>query len=441
MKFKLTRRQDAFVRAESFEVLFGGAAGGGKSYAQVYDAVRFASMFPGSRQLILRRTMPELQRTLINTLLKTYPRQWLLYSSTHRTCVFPNASMIQFGFCRHKNDVYQYQSAEYDVIRFDELTHFPEEAYIYLISRIRGANNFPKQIKSATNPGGIGHEWVKRRFIDIGAPDREHGFQTGNRIFLPARVEDNLFLMASDPGYKKRLENLGESEKRALLYGDWELAEGRYFSEWNRALHVVAPFEIPEHWQRFFSMDYGLDMLAAYWIAMDEKGYAYVYRELYEPGHIVSEAARRVLEEDDGLACMYFAPPDLWNRRQDSGRSVAEAFLEYGLTLTKAPAARVAGWLSVKEWLKPHMDEKGKKTAGLRFFENCIHIIRCLPALNHSPAQPGDCARDPHELTHGPDAIRYFAAAHPFGPPTLFSALPAGEHEDSPLNQLMDYRG
>ena len=441
MNFEVTKKQKEFIDAWSFEVLFGGAAGGGKSYAQVYDAVRFAWACPGSRQLILRRTMPELEATLIPLLLTHYPREWYQYSATLRTCVFQNASTIQFGYCRRKNDVYRYQSAEYDVIRFDELTHFAEEAYVYLISRVRGANDFPKQIKSATNPGGVGHEWVKRRFIDVGPPDCEHCLKTGSRIFLPARVEDNLFLMVRDPGYKTRLENLGESEKRALLYGDWDIAEGRYFSEWDRALHVGAPFEIPAHWQRFFTMDYGLDMLAAYWIAIDESGGATVYRELYEPGQIISEAARRILEMDDGLTCAYLAPPDLWNRRQDSGRSVAETFLEYGLALTKAPAARIPGWLALKEWLKPRLNHDGKPAAGLRFFENCVNAIRCLPALCHDPAKPGDCAREPHELTHAPDAIRYFAATHPRPFQTISAILPAEERDDGQLDQLIHYSG
>ena len=176
MKYKLTRRQTDFVRAQSFEVLFGGAAGGGKSFAQMFDAVLFSYRFARSCQLILRKTIPELEKTLIRTLLEKYPLQWYSYNVAKKVCTFVNGSIIEFGYCGRENDIYRYQSAEYDVIRFDELTHFSEHSYRYLISRVRGTSGYPKQLKSSTNPGGMGHEWVKQRFIDIGAPDTEHSF-------------------------------------------------------------------------------------------------------------------------------------------------------------------------------------------------------------------------------------------------------------------------
>ena len=411
MRFRLAPRQIDFVNAESFEVLFGGAAGGGKSFAQIFDAVYFAYRFARSSQLILRKTMPELERTLIRTLLGTYPMQWYKYNSTDRKCFFENGSIVEFGYCGKENDVYRYQSAEYDVIRFDELTHFSEHMYTYLISRVRGTNGYPKQLKSSTNPGGVGHGWVKERFIDIGAPDTEHSFPGGTRMFLPATVEDNLFLMNRDPAYKTRLLNLGERERRALLLGDWNIADGRYFDEWNRDIHVIKPFTIPDCWPRWFAMDYGLDMLAGYWIATDSEGRAYVYRELYEANHIISSAAKRIIELTDESICGYIAPPDLWNRRQDTGRCAAEIFLDSGIALTKAPAARVSGWLEMKERLKPQIDSSGNLSAKLVFFDTCINAIRCVPALIRDIGNPNDCATQPHEVTHAPDAIRYFVAS------------------------------
>lgn len=411
MEFELTSRQNAFIRANSFEVLFGGAAGGGKSYAQLLDAVYFAYRFPQSKQLILRKTIPELEATLIQTLLSNYPLQWYSYNSTRRRCMFKNGSLIQFGYCRTQNDVYRYQSAEYDIIRFDELTHFTEHTYTYLISRVRGTNGYPKQLKSSTNPGGVGHEWVKRRFVNIGPPDAECEFAAGTRIFLPALVDDNIFLTRKDPNYKKRLENLEESEKRALLHGEWNISDGRYFDEWNRNIHVIKPFEIPEHWRRYFTMDYGLDMLAGYWIAIDGEKRAYVYRELYESNHIISDAAKRILELTFETVCDFIAPPDLWNRRQDSGRSAADSFLDEGIALTKASAARVAGWLELKEWLKPKPDITGELSPRLIFFDTCTNVIRCIPAITRDKRNPNDCAATPHECTHAPDAIRYFVSS------------------------------
>lgn len=426
MELELTPRQWAFVNAKADEVLFGGAAGGGKSYGQLADALLFALQYPGSRQLLLRRTYPELEKSLVRGMLELYPRSLFSYKKSEHTGKFCNGSIIDLGYCDHENDVYKYQSAEYDVIRFDELTHFTEQMYVYLISRLRGANGYPKQVKSSTNPGGLGHGWVKARFVDIGEPDKEYAFTAGSRIFLPAGVRDNRFLMIKDPDYVRRLENLSEQDKRALLYGDWDLFEGQFFDLWRREQHVISPFPVEESWRKYFVMDYGLDMLAAYLVAVDERGDAYVYKELYEgkdnggAGHIVSSAAERIKEFTRGerIHC-YLAPPDLWSRQKDSGKSMAALFGEAGVRLTKAPNARVPGWMQLKEWLRPVLREEGQVRPRLRIFSTCVNLIRTLPALLCDPKDPGDCMRVPHELTHGPDALRYFAASSP--------KLPAGE--------------
>lgn len=408
-RLQLTRRQLAFLRAGADEVLFGGAAGGGKSYAQILDALVYALQYPGSRQLILRRTMPELERTLVRAALAVYPRSVYRYSKSDRIGAFANGSTVEFGYCDRDADVYRYQSAEYDVIRFDELTHFTEAMYLYLLSRLRGVNGYPKQVKSTSNPGNVGHAWVKRRFIDAGPPDTLLALEGGTRQFLPARVTDNVFLMLRDPGYLRRLANLGEEERRRLLDGDWDLRAGQYFGEWRRALHVCAPFPVPAHWTRVFAMDYGLDMLAGYWFALDpDSGRAFAYREAYAPELIISQAARHIRERTGAgeRVSLWLAPPDLWNRRQDSGRSAADIFAENGIPLTRASAARVPGWYALKELLAPRADGR----PGLVFFDVCAHAIRCLPALLRDAIDPNDCAVRPHEITHAPDAIRYFAA-------------------------------
>ena len=299
MELTITPKQRDFLEADADEVLFGGAAGGGKSYGQLVDALLYALRYPGSKQLILRRTFPDLERSLILTSLELYPKEAASYNSSVHRWTFQNGSRIEFGYCDKEKDVYRYQGAEYDTIRFDELTHFTESMYLYLISRLRGANSYPKQIKSSTNPGGVGHAWVKARFIDLGPAGQVHKTPEGTRLFLPSRVEDNRFLMEKDPGYLRRLQNLSEKDQKALLYGDWDIFEGQFFTEWDRRLHVVKPFCIPRVWRRYFAMDYGLDMLAGYWIALDPQGRAYVYREVYEPDLIVSKAAKAFLERDD----------------------------------------------------------------------------------------------------------------------------------------------
>ena len=413
MDLQITQKQRRFIDADADEVLFGGAAGGGKSYGQCVDALLYALKYPKSKQLILRRTYLDLERSLIMQHLAFYPRQVYRYNSSNHRGTFANGSMIEFGYCDSERDVYRYQGAEYDVIRFDELTHFTDHMYIYLISRLRGANDYPKQVKSSTNPGGVGHSWVKSRFIDVGPPDTLHQADGGTRLFIPSLVQDNPFLMEHDPGYIKRLENLAEADRKALLYGDWDIFEGQYFNEWRREIHVLRPFEIPEHWRRYVTLDYGLDMLAAYWVAMDTQGRAYVYKELYQSGLRMSEAARAVREMTGETVRAYFAPPDLWNRRQDTGRSVAQAFAAEGIPLSKAQNNRVMGWYDLKEWLHPYEDETGLPAANLRVFESCVNLIRCIPALQFDSKNPNDAAGEPHEITHGPDAIRYFCAGRP----------------------------
>ena len=223
------------MQSEAFETLFGGAAGGGKSHGQLLDALRFAVCYPGSRQLMLRRTMPELERSLVPASLRLFPQTVASYKVSEHLWQFAGGSTLEFGYCDAESDVTKYQSAEYDVLRFDELTHFTESQFTYLISRVRGANPFPKQVKSTTNPGGVGHQWVKARYIDPMPPDTQTDFDGGSRLFLPARLTDNPFLHRADAGYEKRLRLLSARDRRALLDGVWELDEGRYFSEIGRA--------------------------------------------------------------------------------------------------------------------------------------------------------------------------------------------------------------
>ncbi len=407
LRLSVTQKQKSFIDASQSEVLFGGAAGGGKSYGQVVDALLTALLYPGSKQLILRRTFAELDKSLIRTSLAVYPREIYTFNSSSHTGRFSNGSIIDFGYCATENDVFQYQSAEYDIIRFDELTHFTRSQYIYLISRVRGANGFPKQIKSSTNPGGVGHAWVKERFVDPAPPNTE--FSCGGsltRIFIPSLLDDNAFLTEHDPEYKNRLLALPEREKRALLYGDWDIFEGQYFTEFNREKHVVEPFEIPPDWRKYRTVDYGLDRLACLWIAASPDGSFYLYREYCESDLAISSAARAVLERTPSTEDIYatLAPPDLWSRTQESGKSKATLFSEHGVNFTRTSNDREAGWLALKELL---LDTGAGPR--LKIFSSCTEIIKCLPALERDKIRPTDCATEPHDITHAPDALRGFA--------------------------------
>lgn len=388
-------------------MLFGGAAGGGKSYGQMVDALIFAINYPGSKQLILRRTFSELEKSLIRTSLEIFPRDIYSFNSSNHTGKFKNGSILDFGYCASENDVYQYQSAEYDVIRFDELTHFTEAQYVYLISRVRGANAYPKQVKSSTNPGGIGHGWVKARFVDPSPHGKSYSTVGGiTRIFIPSLLDDNKFLADGDPDYRKRLLLLPEREKKALLYGDWDIFEGQYFAEFDRRIHVIEPFEIPDTWRKYRTIDYGLDRTACLWIAVSPDGCAYVYREFCESNLPISAAARGINERTPCGEDIYatLAPPDLWSRSQESGKSKASLFSEFGVNFTRTSNDRESGWLALKELLC----DTGRGVR-LKIFSTCTEIIKCLPALTVDKLRPTDCSTEPHVITHAPDALRGFA--------------------------------
>ena len=409
LEFHLTPKQRAFVHATQTRVLFGGAAGGGKSHGQLLDAMRYALLYPGSKQLLLRRTFPDLDRSIVRLSLDLYPTDIYSYNASRHVGRFKNGSMIDFGYCAGENDVYQYQGAEYDTIRFDELTQFTEFQYTYLISRLRGVNNFPKQIKASTNPGGVGHAWVKKRFIDPAPPETAFFDADGQScIFIPSLVRDNKYLMQSDPDYVKRLQALDENNRRALLYGDWDIYEGQYFGEFDRRVHVCEPFSIPADWRRYRVIDYGLDRLACLWVAINSMREVYVYKEHCVSDAPISEAARMILEHtnDDEDIYATLAPPDMWTRTVDRGRSKADMFDEAGLALTKSSNDREAGWLAVKELLK--IDEESKQPR-LHIFDTCRELISCLPLLQHDPKRPTDVSTEPHDITHAPDALRYFA--------------------------------
>lgn len=440
MDIDITEKQDLFINSIAFETLFGGAAGGGKSYGQLVDALLYALKYPRSKQIIFRRTFADLEKSLIRTSQEFYPKEVASYNTSKHVWRFENGSLIDFGYIDKENDVYQYQSAEYDVIRFDELTHFTEYMYVYMISRCRGANSYPKAIKSSTNPGGVGHTWVKARFIDIGEPNVVHEvtLKTGEkttRQFIPSLVQDNIFLLDSDPDYVKRLDALPEKERKALKYGDWDIFDGQFFSEFDRSIHVCTPFDIPKEWRIYRTRDYGLDMCAVLWIAMDYRMNIYIFKELYQSNLIVSEAARKINEMTTEKIIVDYAPPDLWNRNKDTGKSTADIFAENNQYLSRADNNRVTGWLAVHEWLKIIDDEQGQKTSKLHIFSNCVNLIRTLPALQFDEKNPNDVANEPHELTHIPDALRYFCTMWQT-PLKQAQGLPKGTYTPTELEDL-----
>lgn len=410
-------KQEQFLRSLRRRVCYGGARGGGKSWVVRAKATLLALNYPGIKIIILRRTYADLWQNHVLELRKLLEPDIATYRDSEKAMVFPNGSRIRFGYCAAEADVLQYQGQEYDIMFLDEATQFTEYMYNCLVASNRGANEFPHRMYLTCNPGGVGHAWVKRLFIDKDYTEAEN---PDDYEFIPAKVYDNKVLVDKDPEYVRMLETLPEDMRRAWLDGDWNVFAGQYFREWRDDIHVIDPIEIPGWWRRYFAMDYGLDMLAGYWIAVDGEGQAYVYREIYQSGLIASEAAQKIKE----LTCgenidQWLAPPDMWNRRNDTGRSVADIFVEQDIPLTRVDNDRINGWQDVHEWLKPYdtvdaVTGEPKKTAGLRFFRCCRNVIRCLPMIQYDEHKANDVAKEPHELTHAPDAIRYFCSGRPF---------------------------
>lgn len=396
----MNEKQKLFFRSRKRFIAYGGARGGGKSWAIDRKAPLLALRYPGIKILLLRRSYKDLERNHVRVL-EPLLKNAVKYSKQERCFHFPGGSILELGYCASENDVLQYQGQEYDIIFIDEATQFTEFQFETLTACLRGANDFPKRIYLTCNPGGVGHEWVKRLFVSRRYRDSEN---PDDYEFIPATVFDNKPLLEKDPGYVAMLDNLSDGLRGAWRDGNWDMLAGQYFSEFDRSVHVVPPFPIPAHWKRYRAIDYGLDCLACLWIAVDERGDYYVYREYAASDKVISEGARDILSLSGSENIIYtVAPDDLWARTQETARSKADIFRENGLPLLKGSRSREAGWLAVKELLTVKNGE-----SRLKIFSTCPELCECLPALQRDGKRPTDCMTEPHDITHLPDALRYF---------------------------------
>lgn len=410
-------KQGLFHKSNSDEVVYGGAKGGGKSCALVMECLAYGLEHPGAEMYIFRETYDDLDANIIREWKEKVPKEIYTYHESKHVATLLNGTTVKFRYIRSYADAEGYQGRSMDWVGVDELTKHEKRSIQVLLSCLRSPKGFPPRFRGTCNPGGIGHAWVKEDFIDATNYGKKivNDKVTGNTIeFIPARVTDNYVLMQNDPNYVKRLENLPEKEKKAFLYGDWDIFEGMYFSEFDRNIHVIEPFPIPENWTRYRSLDYGLDKLAVLWYAVSPSNHVYVYKELHEGDLIVSEAAKRIKEVNgtDRIRCTY-NPSDLESRSKDTGTRVTELFRQNGVSLTQASNKRVQGWLAVKEAIKVYEErdiETGDlyKTSNLKVFDNCKTLISYIKQVSRSEKDPNDVATEPHELTHICDALRYY---------------------------------
>lgn len=401
------QKQIEFFESQAKYTAYGGARGGGKSWAMRTKLVLLALNYDGIQMLLLRRTLGELRENHLLPLLKMLDGT-AKYVASEREFRFRNGSRIKLGYCDAENDVLQFQGQAYEVIGMEEATHFTEKQFMCLTesNRISGemaSVGFKPRMYFTCNPGGVGHDWVKRLFVDRIYRANE---QPDDYRFIRSLVFDNAFLMQNDPGYVKALMALPEARRKAMLYGDWNAFEGAFFPEFDIEVHSCDEPVITREMTKFRALDYGLDMTCCLWLAVTDDGRILVYRELYEPDLILSDAAAHIRAmTPEGEAIRYtVASPDLWNRRQDSGKSGFEILSSNGLKgLIKANNSRITGWRVMREYLK--QDQNGNPR--IIISRRCKNLLRTLPLLRFDEFVHEDAADTPHELTHAPEALRY----------------------------------
>lgn len=446
-------RQRIFMARKENEALYGGAAGGGKSDCAVAEGLRQVNI-PHYRGIILRKTYPQLSE-LIDRSREIYHAAYpdAKFNEQKHCWTFPSGAKIYFGAMQHTKDRTNYQGKRYDYIDFDELTHFTWDEYSYLFSRNRPNGPGTRcYIRAQANPGGIGHGWVKERFItaappltpiyeevNIIFPDGHTEKKSRSRIFVPSSVFDNKILLENDPEYITRLASLPENERKALLYGDWDCFSGQVFTEWRDNpdgyktrvnTHVIEPFRVPSYWEIYRGFDFGYSRpFSVGWYAADQDGRMYRIREFYgctgvpnegirmEPGQIAKKI-RQIEAEDPNLRNKKIhgiADPSIFD--ESRGESVAQMMEREGVYFEKADNTRIAGKMQLHNRLA--FDENGIPM--LYIFSTCRHFIRTVPALVYSSSDVEDIDTDAED--HIYDEVRYVAMEHPISPPRKKTAV------------------
>ena len=405
--------QTDFLAADEKDVLYGGAAGGGKSYAMLVDPLRYAHK-KAHRALILRRSMPEL-REMIDKSRELYPQAFpgAKFREVEKLWNFPSGAKIEFGFLERDADVYRYQGQAYSWIGFDEITHLPTEfSWNYLASRLRTTDpEIKTYLRCTANPGGVGSQWVKKRYVDSNDYNKSFVGHDGlTRKFIPAKLADNPYL-AEDGVYEQMLKSLPPTQRQQLLEGNWDVAEGAAFTEFDPKTHVITPFALPLHWERTKGIDYGYaSESCCLWGAIDiNDGTLIIYRELYKKGLTGEELASIItdMETEDPFSVGGVLDTAAWANTGTTGPTVGESLVRAGHKLRRADKNRVQGKVQVHEFLK--VQENGRPK--LQIFNTCPNLIRELQSIPLSKNNPEDV--DTHASDHAYDALRYMIMSRP----------------------------
>ena len=418
--------QTEFLAASETDVLYGGAAGGGKSYAMLVDPLRYAHR-EAHRALIIRRSMPEL-RELIDKSRELYPKAFpgCKYREVEKMWNFPSGAKIEFGFLERDADVYRYQGQAYSWIGFDEITHLPTEfSWNYLASRLRTTDaTIVPYMRCTANPGGVGAHWVKKRYVDPCDPNESFEGQDGlSRKFIPARLDDNPYL-AKDGRYEKMLLALPPTQRKQLLEGNWDVNEGAAFTEFNLEDHVIPPFEIPINWERVKGIDYGYaSESACVWATVDPSdGTLIIYRELYRKGLTGQDLGYAIteLEMRDPFSVAGVLDTAAWNRTGTTGPTVGETLVKQGHKLRRSDKNRIQGKIQIHEYLRIQASGRPK----IQIFNTCPNLIREIQSIPLDQSNPEDV--DTKAQDHAYDALRYLIMSRP--------------RVNDPLSQMRDLR-
>ena len=401
IKGRPNEKQKRFFASRARYTAYGGARGGGKSWALRRKLVGLCLCYAGIRCLLVRRSYAELKANHVRPLEEEYGAL-LTYRESDKSLLFPNGSRITLGFCASDRDTLRYQGQEYDIIAIDESTQLSEYQFSIFKACLRGVSDAPRRMYLTCNPGGVGHAWVKRLFVERQFYEGEN---PDDYCFIPAQVYDNPILMEADPDYVRQLESLPKKLKDAWLYGRWDVFEGQFFPEFRPDVHVCSPRAIPHSLRCFISFDYGFDMLAALLLGVDKDGNLFVLKEICLPDLTLRAAAEKITELTREHTVEYaVASPDLWNRRQDTGKSGFEIMQGTPLMppMSAADNRRIPGWRILREYLSPRIGQPV-----LRISSECETLIRSLPALLCDAIHPEDASSEPHDITHAPEALRY----------------------------------